>query len=540
MGKRGYFDPGSIEKPLLHTWSLGVEEQFYLVLPWLLMLAARRGYRPSWLIAGTVAVSLALSIVGGIANWSSSYFLLPTRFWELGIGGLIAILPLQDRLASPTSRAVLGLTGLAAIVWSSISLSESNSFPGYLALAPVLGAAALIVANGGPVNRAMVLPPFAWVGRLSYALYLWHWPLIVIAAGLGFSLKDATTRFAVIGLSLVLSFVGYNLWEMPIRHRRLLASQRSLFVALAVCVVALVGTGALIFNGRGLPQRLPKDIFQTYDTTKKTDRLILKTCPEGRPVTTPCPVGAMASSEVSFVIVGDSHSESVAAEVGDIAAQYGLHGLFLGKSACKLFTKPVGQEDDFCIPQNEFLMDQYNRYKPRLVIAVVRWPTFLNGGNPDIRSNSWYATFDKTLGQWSQSTVVTSIAIPMYDTDISEIGMRAWFRSRLGLPAFSIPGMSLEEYRRAQADAQNLLDTLALGHRNLRTVDPASVFCPQGLCSSIVDGKPLYFDDNHPSHAGALFYASLFRPYLEALARQLAASASTPQQGSTEAPPAGN
>jgi peptidoglycan/LPS O-acetylase OafA/YrhL len=260
IGGGGYFDPNGVTKPLLHTWSLGVEEQFYLVFPWLLILASRFSYRTAWLIGGVVVLSPALSIGAATAGWSSSCFLLPTRFWELGTGALVAILPMGNRM-TPARRSALGLAGLAGIIWAALSLSESDSFPGYLALAPTLGVAALIMANGGPVNRLMALPPFAWIGRLSYALYLWHWPLISVAAGIGLSPKEPITRSIVIGLSLVLSFIGYHLWETPIRQRQLIPSRRGLFAALSICVVFFVGSGILVFTTRGFPQRLPKELL---------------------------------------------------------------------------------------------------------------------------------------------------------------------------------------------------------------------------------------------------------------------------------------
>lgn len=181
VGGNGYFDPDNLTKPLLHTWSLGVEEQFYPVSPWLLILAARRGYSTRWLIGLIVALSLALGVGAAVFNWAPSYFLLPTRFWELGIGALIAILPPSDRLSSPR-WSILGIAGLLAIGWTALRLTKAAPFPDYLALAPTLGAAAAIWADGGLASRILSFRPFVWIGRLSLALYLWHWPLISIAA----------------------------------------------------------------------------------------------------------------------------------------------------------------------------------------------------------------------------------------------------------------------------------------------------------------------------------------------------------------------
>jgi hypothetical protein len=423
---------------------------------------------------------------------------------------------------TPTRRALLGFAGLAAILWACLSLSESDSFPGYLALAPVLGATALIVANGGPVNRVMALPPVAWIGRLSFALYLWHWPLISVGAGLGLSPKDMTTRVMVITLSFALSFVGYHLWEQPIRQRRLLPGRCAFFVALCVCVALLVGAGIWIFTAKGFPQRLPREIAEIYINAKTESRLVMKSCPEDKKNPYSCPVGATEPERVSFFIIGDSHSEAVAAEIGDVATRYGLRGLFFGKSACKLFAEPVSESTLDCVPQHELALKNYREYKPPLVIVIARWPDFLKDANGNTNTqeiyHATYSVFDKTLSFFEGSTVVTAPSIPTYDANIGEFAGRSWFRRRIGLDVPPPPTMSLAEYRERQASVQELMGAEKLKHPNLRVVDPATVLCPDGVCLSIVDNKPLYFDTNHLSHAGAQLYAPLFEPFFAALA----------------------
>lgn len=530
MGGKGYFDPGGITKPLLHTWSLGVEEQFYLVFPWLLMLAAKRGYRVAWLVGGAVALSLALSIAAGMANWPSSYFLLPTRFWELGTGALVAILPLSRHM-TPSRRAAFGFAGLAAILWASVSLSESESFPGYMALAPVLGAAALIVANDGPVSRIMALPPFAWVGRLSYALYLWHWPLISIGAGVGLSPQETTTRILVIALSLALSFIGYHLWEMPIRQRQWLRSRQALFATLAMSVAILVGIGIGIFNTKGFPGRLPREIAEIYVNTKTGSRLVMKNCPEDKSKPYACPIGAPEAKRISFFIIGDSHSEAVAAEIGDVAAEYGLRGLFFGQSACKLFAEPAIKATHGCLQQTELSMKSYKDDNPGLVIAVARWPDFLKDDSEDkelpTRYHAMESVFGNTLSSFAASKVVTAICVPTYETNIAEFAGQAWFRNRIGLSVPPVPTMPLAEYRARQASVQGLLEAEKLKHPNLSVIDPATVLCLDGVCLSMAGGKPLYYDTNHLSHVGAVLYASLFKPYFAELAQRMASPPAT-------------
>lgn len=396
MGCGGYFDPGNLTKPLLHTWSLGVEEQFYLVFPWLLMLAARRGYRTARLVSGVVVLSLALS------------------------------------------------------------------------------------------------------------------------------------------------FIGYHLWEMPIRRRQVLNSRRSLFAALAVSVALFVAAGTTIYNTRGFPQRLPKEIADIYQTTKANSRLVVKGCPKDEGHGYQCPVGSQEAERVSFFIIGDSHSEAAAAEIGDVAAQYGLRGLFFGKSACKLFAEPVLKSTVDCIPQDELATKRFAELSPGLIIAITRWPDFLSDDSSDkdlpTRYHSTEEVLDRTLSFYAGSEFVTSLAIPTYQTNIAEFTGRNWFRSRMGLSVPPVPTMPLAEYRDRQASVRGLLDAMKRKHPNLSVVDPASALCPGDTCISMSGGKPLYYDTNHLSHQGAVLYASLFRPYFEELAKRLAGAAEqTPAQPSNGA-----
>jgi peptidoglycan/LPS O-acetylase OafA/YrhL len=518
----GYFDPGSITKPLLHTWSLGVEEQFYLLFPWVLILAARRGWLQAAPIAVLVALSLALSIAAAWGGWANAYFLLPTRFWELGLGALIAVVPVDGHLTT-ARRTILGGLGLAAILWAAICLSESDSFPGYVALAPTLGAAMLIVANGGVVNRFLSLPPFTLIGRLSFALYLWHWPLISIAAGIGFLPTETGTRLFVATTSLLLSFIGYHAWEVPIRQHRLLVTRRRLFAALVVSVACIAGPGITIFSARGLPRRLPTELTELAETGPNGSRLIRNTCAAAnsdQPYA--CPIGDLTAPHVSFVILGDSHSEAVAAEIGDIAGKYGLRGLYMGKGGCRSFVEPPTEKTAPCVRQNDFAVATYLAEKPELVLVIARWTAALNGETGNETTDQTYraisSTFGRTLDFYRNSRVVTALTVPEYDIDAPTARWNALIRQQIGLTPQPMPTISLDAYWKRQKTTASMLEEVAHAHDNLRIVDPTVALCPHAVCTSSSGGKLLYLDDDHLSHAGALLYAPLFEPYLADLA----------------------
>lgn len=536
---KGYFDPGNLSKPLLHTWSLSVEEQFYLVFPWLLILAAKRGYNAVWLIGGVAALSLALSVAVAALDWRAGYFLLPTRFWELGIGALIAILPENDRLSAP-QRSVLGIGGLAAVAWAALRLSESDPFPGYLALAPTLGAAAIIWAHGGLAANILCFRPFVWIGRLSFSLYLWHWPLISIAAGIGLQPTDTTTRIVISALTLALSVAGYFLWEQPIRQRRLLPRRKTFFAVLAVFTLAIASLGVLIFVTRGLPQRQSTEERKAIEEANTNSFLIERRCPKlsaFEPAS--CPIGDETAKDVSFVIVGDSHSTAVAAEIGDVAKRYHLRGLFLGKSACEFLKDTTLQDRTYCFAQYDYAMDKIREHDPKLVILVSRWAMYVGAPPPAGETQAVYrkgilvpeeerrravaAAFEDTLSELGPRHVVTALTTPEYNYSIPT---QLFLERRLWKTLFEREyfDTTLEQYQHRQTYVEDLLKRAQAAHPNLTVIDPSPVFCGTGNCLKELSGELLYRDTDHLTHAGALLYADLFTPVLEELAMEMAST----------------
>lgn len=184
----GYFSPAAAEMPLLHTWSLAVEEQFYLVMPLLLLGVMRLCEQRlvSFIILVLVCGSFALSVCGTHSAPSATFYLLPTRAWELLVGSLLAFTPIDWRRHFPSLgmlEEVIGVVGLALIMIPCVALTDSSRFPGIGAVAPVTGTAVLIglgIGSSRPtlVTRVLSYKPLVFIGLISYSLYLWHWPII--------------------------------------------------------------------------------------------------------------------------------------------------------------------------------------------------------------------------------------------------------------------------------------------------------------------------------------------------------------------------
>ncbi|WP_053078342.1 acyltransferase family protein [Methylobacterium tarhaniae] len=260
----GYFDAAALYRPLLHTWSLSVEEQFYLVLPVSLLLAVRLRLRPLWLPFGLVALlSLGLSVYAGRYAPTANFYLLPTRAWELLVGTLLAMAPGARGTLPLAIRQTAGLAGLAGILVPALLYTEATPFPGLGALPPCLGAALLIrlgeaEARRAAATRLLAAPPLVAIGLISYSAYLVHWPLIVLGRIALMREFGPSETVAVIGATLVLAALSYRFVERPFRHAPSQPPRlRPVLAAGALATLAMAGLGWAGVASGGLPGRFP-------------------------------------------------------------------------------------------------------------------------------------------------------------------------------------------------------------------------------------------------------------------------------------------
>ncbi len=243
-----YFDAQVARNPMLHTWSLGVEAQFYLIWPLLIAYGPRRRWAMALVLGVVTAASLAASVILTPGNPQQAFFGLPTRVWELGAGGLLALVP-----AGGARRAggAIALAGLAMLLLSALLIGPQTPFPGWVAIAPVAGAAAVIfgASEGGWAQRLLGWAPLQAVGRVSYGWYLWHWPLLILSTAM-WPAGGLALRVAAVVVAFGLAVLSYRFLETPIRRARALVARPGLTLALAGVAAAATAGGAWLLSLR--------------------------------------------------------------------------------------------------------------------------------------------------------------------------------------------------------------------------------------------------------------------------------------------------
>ena len=339
--KSGYFDAAAIQKPLLHIWSLSVEEQFYLVWPALLFLAYKFGKR-AWLpalLAAIVIAGVATAEVQISLDPSTAFFLTPFRVNEFALGAICAVLP--PLANSKIHKEILSLAGLALVLYSIVVFTEQTRFPGLASMIPCGGAALLIYANGGVIARLILTNPVAaYLGRISYSLYLVHWPIAVFVFQSRGSGLDGKEKLAMTAASLVLTVPMYYFVEQPFRTNAKsvrLRFSNSVFARLFVSLVcAAVLLSVAIIAGKGWPSRYSANsvrIAADVDAEKKMRFATYRQrCSKGQ-----CSAPGAGGNVFLF---GDSHAADILNAM--VSAYPQFHYVYQELAGCPI----LAREDD--------------------------------------------------------------------------------------------------------------------------------------------------------------------------------------------------
>ncbi|HEV2453606.1 MAG TPA: acyltransferase, partial [Verrucomicrobiae bacterium] len=249
----GYFSTTSTQ-PLLHTWSLALEEQFYILFPFLLLALAKFANRK--FIGALIGFTLISFVVGVCATYcrpTAGFYLLPARAWELSLGASLAALPNPSQTTKWIDES-LSWAGLFGILFAALIYDKNTPFPGFAALVPCIGAALIIWTNSSSitfVGRMLSLRPLVWIGLISYSLYLWHWPVLIFTNYWDQGQPSFTRGLGVVFLSLALAIVTWKIIETPFRKRLVFPGRASVFTFAGVALATLFVAGHWIYSAYG-------------------------------------------------------------------------------------------------------------------------------------------------------------------------------------------------------------------------------------------------------------------------------------------------
>jgi peptidoglycan/LPS O-acetylase OafA/YrhL len=531
----GYFDAPAAERPLLHTWSLAVEEQFYVIFPLYLILIFR--FLPRLCIPVTVtlcALSFCVAAVSVKSHPNAAFFLAPQRVWELLLGGLLALKVLPTTKKSSVANA-LSIVGLLLIVIPVFNYSKATVFPGASALLPTLGAFAIIwagVAEQPILNRFLSLSWPVFLGKISYSLYLWHFPLLAFAAYLSIDIGEGK-RILIVAVSAMFAVASWLYIEQPVRQGRgLFASRKVVFSAAAASLVVFGAVGLATYFSGGFPGRVSPDGLQILAAADDfdPDRDACSTSAAWEVVEEPfCTLG-IAEGVPRFILWGDSHAETLRPGLDQIARSLGQAGIFAGRGGCAPVLEVERLDEPECLPINQAIVKRILA-SPTIstVILAARWGLWANGTRykREARNPIAIARAEEVGRSNAHDSSALAAGLDRTIAVLQAAEKHIWLVGPIPEVGYAVPRAlyiksvnwfddvdirpTTEEFMARQrlvlALFENLTQKYAVG-----IIWPHALLCDAKLCYVEMNGKPLYSDDNHLTRSAAKYISPIFAP----------------------------
>jgi peptidoglycan/LPS O-acetylase OafA/YrhL len=538
----GYFGATSEDRPLLHTWSLAVEEQFYLLFPlglwWLFRFQrCRKPAVLTMILAGGVVAGLALAMYGVAFRPGAAFYFLPTRAWELLGGAFIAALPAAALPRHWLVREGASWLGLAGILLPCWFYTKETPFPGLAAVPPVVGAGLFIWGNtripDGLValtsaGRMMAWRPIVSIGLISYSLYLWHWPVLVL--GQYWRLENFSPWYFRGGLVLVsgvLAALSYLWIETPFRRKRCMAARADVFRFAAFCTVVGVLLGGVVVHFRGIPARVPEIVLKNDEAKRDLPRNTENTLLDVKSGQLDRLGTARNEENFKILLWGDSHAMSALPAVDALCAKLSINGRAVTRSGTPPLLNAV------------FLKDNsrgLNEKLPEFTQAVLEY--IEKHRIPHVMLAAYWSRYQESDAELLQSSLRSTI------NALDEAGCQVWILQ----DAPDVDGMAYKKlaaeamagrafgatsltggWRRRIADHQKMnsvLYSLAAESLPATFMDPAPLFVDESSDRYRADlnGVSIYSDGDHLTQTASV--ALLLPLFRQAMAEKLMATPS--------------
>ncbi len=531
----GYFDAPSFSLPLLHTWSLAVEEQYYLIWPLIMLLIFRFSgtrrteglmrTRSMWVLGIMLVASLALSIGTTRDHQNFAFFLLPARIWEFAIGGMVGLAGTAFYTRLRPWAEGLAVAGLALIVYSVVALDHATPFPGWAAIFPVLGSALLIAGTtadeGGFVRRILAVRPMVFIGLLSYSWYLWHWPLLSLYRIYNLGDQDVAANAMIIAMALILAWLTYVLIENPIRVRRpgpFRAVRPTLFIGLGIALTT-------VSMGNGLKA------WRNYQENLEINRSVVVARKDHSPYWDECLLGVKRQfsdlpleqcihgpdkGHPKVLLWGDSHAAHLMPVLMEAFPEVAIYQLTMaGCPPARGYDSLVPMASKECPGFNQRVLQEISELKKNGLEGVVisaRWQMYLRQRSIAVSENQGTAlsdpqelaqaradlkaSFDATLSMLERAGVQVLVVAPNPETIYSPphcVGLGRG--SRCDVPRVVSDALV--------GDATAVLAEVVSRHPNARLARLMDFFCDAEACYVMRNGTILYTDENHISATAA-------------------------------------
>jgi peptidoglycan/LPS O-acetylase OafA/YrhL len=505
-------------QPLIHFWSLAVEEQFYFAYPLLLLLLTRYLPRHRLLVLNALAVtSFAVCVWASYHKANSNFFLAPTRAWELLLGSVIALRGESWRVSKLT-RELLSVLAVLALALAVLLYDGQLPYPGLATLVPCAATAILIATNGERatlVGKLLCLPPLVFTGLVSYSLYLWHLPILKFVNYYDFQGVDAVELAGSLVAIYALATLSWKVIEKPIRAKVFLTSDRTFLLTTGAVSAVLLAAGLALWVSDGLPQRFDEvDVPRGFMDEGRGGCVNL---PSERIASgSLCSYGPQTATAPRALVWGDSHALALLPAYKQLAGAYDMRVYYAAGPNCRPLLGVTNggfypRIQRRCASFNHAVAGAIEQLNPRLVILNARWidkdeNLALDGGvAPPHGTSKFRFALEQTVRHIAAPgrSICVVLDVPTFKYHVPQ-----------ALVVARIRGLSSDFLRLSRAEALQQFEGperdfhIAAQEHLLTTVDPKDVLCRSGWCAFRSDRSVLYGDSHHLSTEGALLLVS--------------------------------
>jgi peptidoglycan/LPS O-acetylase OafA/YrhL len=523
-----YFSSASEFEFFLHTWSLCVEEQFYFFFPIVILCFLKKG---KWLLGLTVAafvISFAFSVYTSYYHEWASYYLLPSRAWQMMMGAVLAIIVIEFSVGRRLAN-VLAVLAALCILFPLFFYTKGTRFPGLSAFVPTFGAALIIfigsTCTGSWLTRVLSCSWIKFIGIISYSLYLWHWPIFAFLRN-----YQADTQlslfFSLAGLllSFLMAYLSWRFIESPFRDKTLF-SRKAVFVVMGASSGLLVCLCLAIVFLQGVPSRIDPQIISLSSVIK--DAAINSPCmnkkSEDIKKGNVCSLGDERVDQVSVALWGDSHSGALKNSFSLAVEEKGKKGVFLGKTGCPpilgVLKKNISDGEECLSFNDEAFRLILSNNSIKTVFLHARWALSVEGTRymsergvnyvlVDVENESLHLTnadiVERSLNRTLRGLllagkkVVIIASVPEVGFSVPKVAANNlfWGKSRDIRP-------SIKAFVHRQSMTNQIFETLKASYPMVEFIYPSDKLCDASVCHIMLEGESLYFDTNHLSDLGS-------------------------------------